>query len=211
MAKRNRTKFEAVEPKAAEPGWYVRVTLPHGEQILLSRFETEVRAKDWIATSAAAWLTKYRGGRYRTAAAIFVARNGGGPCGKAGENEVSISPEQVKAARLLHKWTQGQLADKADVSATTIARFETGEQRPLAPIVSTIRGLLEAAGIEFTNGHPRRADEGQERRDTSDLGHSARERKAVSATAGPRWGIAIAPLFLVGACAGVLAFMLWRR
>jgi hypothetical protein len=48
----------------AEPGWYVRVTLPHGEQLLMSRFETEVRAKEWIATHAAAWLKKYRGGRY---------------------------------------------------------------------------------------------------------------------------------------------------
>jgi hypothetical protein len=37
--------------------------LPHGEQLLMSRFETEVRAKEWIATHAAAWLKKYRGGR----------------------------------------------------------------------------------------------------------------------------------------------------
>jgi hypothetical protein len=37
----------------AEPGWYVRVTLPHGEQLSMSRFETKVRAKEWIATHAA--------------------------------------------------------------------------------------------------------------------------------------------------------------
>ena len=48
----------------AEPGWYVRVTLPHGEQLLMSRFETEVRATEWIATHSATWLKKYRGGRY---------------------------------------------------------------------------------------------------------------------------------------------------
>jgi hypothetical protein len=61
---RRTTKFEAVEMHDAEPGWYVRVTLPHGEQLLMSRFETEVRAKEWIATRAPAWLKKYRGGRY---------------------------------------------------------------------------------------------------------------------------------------------------
>jgi hypothetical protein len=58
-----KTKFEPVQLKA-EPGWYVRITLPHGEQIQMSGFETEVRARDWIATNAAAWLKHYRGGRY---------------------------------------------------------------------------------------------------------------------------------------------------
>ena len=62
--RKRKVKFEAVALTAAEPGWYVRVTLPHGEQVLLNQFETEVRAKDWIATSAAAWLKGYRGGRY---------------------------------------------------------------------------------------------------------------------------------------------------
>jgi len=57
------TKFEPVQLKA-EPGWYVRITLPHGEQIQMSGFETEARARDWIATKAADWLKNYRGGRY---------------------------------------------------------------------------------------------------------------------------------------------------
>jgi hypothetical protein len=64
MASRKRkTKFEQVQLKA-EPGWYVRITLPHGEQIQMSGFETEARARDWIATKAADWLKNYRGGRY---------------------------------------------------------------------------------------------------------------------------------------------------
>ena len=57
-------KFEPVELKTARPGWYVRVTLPHGEQIQMNEFKTETQAKDWIANKAAAWLKKYRGGRY---------------------------------------------------------------------------------------------------------------------------------------------------
>jgi hypothetical protein len=57
------TKFEAVELKA-DPVWSVRVTLPHGEQIQVNQFETEAKARDWIANKAADWLKKYRGGRY---------------------------------------------------------------------------------------------------------------------------------------------------
>jgi hypothetical protein len=58
-----KTKFEPVQLKA-DPGWYVRITLPHGEQIQMSGFETEARARDWIANKAADWLKHYRGGRY---------------------------------------------------------------------------------------------------------------------------------------------------
>ena len=66
--------------------------------------------------------------------------------------EVSITLAQVKAARKLLGWTQDQLAGKAGVSATTIARFEAAKRRPSVLVVSTIRHTLEAAGVEFTNG-----------------------------------------------------------
>lgn len=49
---------------AAEPGWFVRITLPHGEQIHISDFNAETEARDWIADKSEAWLKKYRGGRY---------------------------------------------------------------------------------------------------------------------------------------------------
>ena len=39
-------KFEPVELKTARPGWYVRVTLPHGEQIQMNQFKTETEGKD---------------------------------------------------------------------------------------------------------------------------------------------------------------------
>ena len=57
------TKFEPVQMKA-EPGWYVRITLPHGEQIHINEFITEAEALTWIEDKSTSWLKKYRGGRY---------------------------------------------------------------------------------------------------------------------------------------------------
>ena len=73
-AKRKSVRCEAVNLNAAEPGWFVRITLPHGEQIQLNKFETEARARDWIANKAADWLKKYRGGRY-----VQALREGSAP------------------------------------------------------------------------------------------------------------------------------------
>jgi hypothetical protein len=57
------TKFDPVQMKA-EPMWYVRITLPHGEQIHINEFTTEAEALTWIDGKSTAWLKKYRGGRY---------------------------------------------------------------------------------------------------------------------------------------------------
>jgi NAD(P)H-flavin reductase len=62
--KRKSVRFEAVKLSAAEPGWFVRITLPHGEQIHISDFSAETEARIWIADRSEAWLKKYRGGRY---------------------------------------------------------------------------------------------------------------------------------------------------
>jgi hypothetical protein len=62
-AHKHKTKFEPVQMKA-EPGWYVRITLPHGEQIHIDEFIAEAEARAWIEHKSAAWLKKYRGGRY---------------------------------------------------------------------------------------------------------------------------------------------------
>jgi hypothetical protein len=48
----------------AELGWYVRITLPHREQIRINEFKTEAAAINWIASNAAAWLKKLSRGRY---------------------------------------------------------------------------------------------------------------------------------------------------
>ncbi len=64
---------------------------------------------------------------------------------------MTMTGQQVKAARGLLGWTQDTLAGETGVSRTTIAHFETGKNRPSALSVSMIRRALEAAGVEFTN------------------------------------------------------------
>ena len=65
---------------------------------------------------------------------------------------MTITGSQVKAARRLLRWTQDQLAVEVRVSPATIGHFESGRRQPSALIVIVIRRVLEAAGIEFSNG-----------------------------------------------------------
>jgi transcriptional regulator with XRE-family HTH domain len=67
---------------------------------------------------------------------------------------MTITPAQVKAARLLLGWTQSELAGQAGVSATTVAYAENDRPRRPANRLSAIRLALEAAWIEFDDkGH----------------------------------------------------------
>jgi len=62
-----------------------------------------------------------------------------------------VSIRQIKAARALLAWSQGQLAAAADVSVPTIKRLEA-QDGPLggrSETGSKIRSALEAAGVEF--------------------------------------------------------------
>ena len=63
-------------------------------------------------------------------------------------NESDVSIQQIKAARALLSWTAGDLAEKANISAVTVRRYESG-----ANIRAEMKGALEqalqAAGIEF--------------------------------------------------------------
>jgi hypothetical protein len=56
--------FQALELHRTEPGWYVRVTLPHGEKININNFNSEIAAIEWIASKGSHWLREYRAGRY---------------------------------------------------------------------------------------------------------------------------------------------------
>jgi transcriptional regulator with XRE-family HTH domain len=67
---------------------------------------------------------------------------------------MTITPAQVKAARLLLGWTQSELAGQAGGSATTVAYAENDRPRRPATRLSAIRPAVEAAGIEFDDkGH----------------------------------------------------------
>ena len=60
-----------------------------------------------------------------------------------------LAPAQVRAARALIGWTQGELAVRAAIGKQTVVRFEGGGHAPISAVVEAIRVALEAAGIEF--------------------------------------------------------------
>jgi transcriptional regulator with XRE-family HTH domain len=67
---------------------------------------------------------------------------------------MTISSEQVRAARALLRWEQRDLAEASKVSLPSIKRLEMtpGALAAQPRTITAIRTALEAAGIEFTNG-----------------------------------------------------------
>jgi len=62
-----------------------------------------------------------------------------------------VTTRQIKAARALLGWSQGDLAQHSSISEPTIARLESADG-PVAGRPKTaekIRGALEKAGIQF--------------------------------------------------------------
>lgn len=57
--------------------------------------------------------------------------------------------EQIRAARALLGWSQHDLADKADLSQTGIARIENGTNQPNTKTIEKIKAAFDAAEIEF--------------------------------------------------------------
>ena len=68
---------------------------------------------------------------------------------------MSITVEQVRAARGLLGWSQTKLGEAAGLSLPTVKRYETGLAAVSAEAVAAIRAALEAAGVLFIdqNGH----------------------------------------------------------
>ena len=63
-----------------------------------------------------------------------------------------IEAEQVRAARALLGWSQGDLVERSGLSLTTIRRMEdadVGPGRSSAENVATVQRVLEAAGVQF--------------------------------------------------------------
>ena len=63
-----------------------------------------------------------------------------------------LTPEQCRAARVLLKWSQEELAYQANMSVLTIRHFEKEKTVPLRVTLAMISGALQSAGVEFTNG-----------------------------------------------------------
>lgn len=63
-----------------------------------------------------------------------------------------ITPEQCRAARAWLDWSQEDLAQKANVSLSTVRDFEKDRREPIANNIEAIEQALVDAGIEFTSG-----------------------------------------------------------
>ncbi len=57
--------------------------------------------------------------------------------------------EQIRAARALLGWSQGDLADHAGLSQTGIARIENGTNHPNSTTLEKIRTAFDKADVEF--------------------------------------------------------------
>ena len=62
---------------------------------------------------------------------------------------MTISAAQMRAARGLVGWSQGDLANAAKVSRATIADFESGKREPYRRTLEDLRIALESAGVIF--------------------------------------------------------------
>ena len=62
---------------------------------------------------------------------------------------MTITAEQVRAARALLNWSQGHLSGEAGVARATIAEFEGGRRIPISNNLAAIRTALETAGVQF--------------------------------------------------------------
>ena len=69
--------------------------------------------------------------------------------------------EQIRAARALLGWSQHDLADKAGLSQTGIARIENGTNQPNSKTIQKIETAFDAADVEFlgSNGVQKRPNE----------------------------------------------------
>jgi transcriptional regulator with XRE-family HTH domain len=62
-----------------------------------------------------------------------------------------MTPEQIRAARAILKWSARELAEKVGLALTTIQRMENdgGVEGTLTRNINAVQKALEEAGIEF--------------------------------------------------------------
>jgi transcriptional regulator with XRE-family HTH domain len=76
-------------------------------------------------------------------------------------SEIMPTIEQIRAARALLGWSQSDLADKAELSQTGIARIENGTNKPNSKTLTKIENAFDKADVEFidNSGVRKRAGE----------------------------------------------------
>ncbi len=65
---------------------------------------------------------------------------------------MTITAAQIRGARGLLNWNQGDLADRTGISATSIGSIENGQTQPRESTLATIQKTFEEGGIEFIPG-----------------------------------------------------------
>ena len=60
-----------------------------------------------------------------------------------------ITTAQIRGARGILNWSQGDLSERTDISATSIGSIENGLTQPRASTLEVIQTAFERAGIEF--------------------------------------------------------------
>lgn len=67
---------------------------------------------------------------------------------------IMLTSDQIRAARALVRWSARELAQKAGLSLPTVQRLEAAEGVPSTSVKTllSVKGALEEAGVEFTNG-----------------------------------------------------------
>ncbi len=60
-----------------------------------------------------------------------------------------MTPAQCRASRGLLDWTQIKLAKVAGVTLSVVVKFETNGITVRAEAVQAMKGVMEAAGVEF--------------------------------------------------------------
>jgi len=66
-------------------------------------------------------------------------------------NGHGMSPEQCRSARGWLNLSQGELAEAAGVSLSTVKDFEAGRRKPIGNNLAAIQGVLASRGIGFTD------------------------------------------------------------
>jgi transcriptional regulator with XRE-family HTH domain len=64
-------------------------------------------------------------------------------------DEISLRPDQCRAARAFLGWSREELAKRCKVSNATLADFEAGKRTPYDRTLADIRKALEDGGIQF--------------------------------------------------------------
>jgi transcriptional regulator with XRE-family HTH domain len=60
-----------------------------------------------------------------------------------------MTPEQSRAARAWLNWSQADLAQRAQVSLSTVRDFEKGRHNPIPTTLAAMRRALEDGGVRL--------------------------------------------------------------